>query len=158
MTTRSDLPSATHGSTDPFLHDLADLLRAGDPYGRFDRFADEHLLRPYVVDPVTRAGIAVGCDVEPVILERLRSFYQAVAAGVERASGTMTAVLVDVSHEGFGRAVVFAGRLVLLADPLRDVQRFGFADLTALAAAGQGRIERAVEALETFPEVARADL
>lgn len=145
------------GVSSTFPHLLADLVRAGDPYGRFDRFSDEVLLRPFVLDASSRASIPIDCEVEPATLERVRAFYQAVAAGVERVAGVMTAVLVDVGHEGFGRAVVFAGRLILLADPLRDVQRFGFADLAALAAAGEARIARAARALADYPEVARAD-
>lgn len=159
MTTHLDVPagSSLGAVADAFLRDLAGLLRAGDPYGRFDRFPEEHLLRPFVVDSAARARIAVNCDVDALTVERLRSFYQAVAAGAERALGTLTAVLVDINHEGFGMACVYAGRLILVADPLRDVQRFGFPDTGALAAAGENRIERAVRAYAQFPEVARAD-
>lgn len=140
---------------DPFLRDLADQVRAGDTYGRFDRFPDEHLLRPYVVDAVARADIAVNCDVDAATTGRLRSFYQAVAAGVERAAGVMTSVVLDLSHEGFGRAVVFAGRLVVVSDVLRDVQRFGFPDLDGLARRGQHLVDGAAAVIAAHPEVAR---
>ena len=43
---------------------------------------------------------------------------------------------MKVSHEGFGRVVLIAGRLVVFAKSLRDVHRFGFESLEKLAAEG----------------------
>lgn len=140
-----------------FLRDLADQLRAGDTYGRFDRFPDEHLLRPLIISATQRAEIPVNCDVDPTTEGRLRSFYQAVAVGVEKSTGVMTGAVIDLSHEGFGRAMVLAGRLVAVVDVLRDAQRFGFPDLDALAARGEQLVAAGVALIEAHPEVARAD-
>ncbi|HET9657560.1 MAG TPA: NifX-associated nitrogen fixation protein [Kineosporiaceae bacterium] len=140
-----------------FLRDLADQLRAGDAYGRFDRFPDEHLLRPLVVPAAQRLRIPVNCDVEPATQGRLRSFYQAVAVGIEKQSGVMTGAVVDLSHEGFGRALVFAGRLIVVSDVLRDAQRFGFPDLDALARRGDRLVEAGIALVRRHPEVARAE-
>lgn len=140
-----------------FLRDLSDQLRAGDTYGRFDRFPDAHLIRPLVLTAAQRAQIAVNCDVEPATEGRLRAFYQAVAVGVEKATGVMTSAVIDLSHEGFGRALVLAGRLVVVVDVLRDAQRFGFSDAESLAARGEALVAAGVELIETYPEVARAD-
>lgn len=141
----------------PFVRDLVGLLRAGDSYGRLDRFSDAHLLRPFVVSQAARAGISVDCEVEAVVIERVRSFYQAAAAGVERATHVMTSVVIDISHEGFGRAAIVAGRLVALMDPLRDIQRFGFPTLEALAAAGEQLIARGTDVIDQYPGVAGED-
>lgn len=140
-----------------FLRDLVDQLRAGDTYGRFDRFPDEHLLRPLIVTPARRGEIPVDCEVDPATQNRLRAFYQAVAVGVEKATGVMTGAVIDLSHEGFGRALVLAGQLVVVADVLRDAQRFGFPDAEALAARGERLVVAGVARIERFPEVARAD-
>jgi probable nitrogen fixation protein len=150
------------GSTTPqrftgFLRDLADQLRAGDTYGRFDRFPDEHLLRPLIVSAAQRAEIPVNCDVDANTEGRLRSFYQAVAVGVEKRTNLMTGAVLDLSHEGFGRALVLAGRLVAVVDVLRDAQRFGFPDLDSLAARGEQLVAAGVALIERYPEVARAE-
>jgi len=139
-----------------FLHDLTRVLRAGDPYGRLDAIEPERLLRPFVLAPAA-PGEEAACTVDALTVERLRCFHQAVAAGVERAGHVLTAVAVDVDAEGFGRVLVTAGRLVLLAESLRDAGRFGFPSLTALAAAGDRLVARAVAVLDRFPEVAGAD-
>jgi probable nitrogen fixation protein len=140
-----------------FLRDLADQLRAGDTYGRFDRFGDEHLLRPLIVTASQRAEISVSCEIDPATEGRLRAFYQAVAVGVEKATGVMTGAVIDLSHEGFGRALVLAGQLVAVADVLRDAQRFGFPDTESLAARGDHLVAAGVAMIEKYPEVARAD-
>jgi probable nitrogen fixation protein len=149
---------STHpAQSDGYLHELADQLRAGDGYGRFDRFADEHLFGPFVLNRSRRSTIPVNCEVDPVTAERVRAFYQAVAAATEKAAGVITGVLVGISHEGFGRAAVLAGRLVLLLDTLREAQRFGFPSMEALAVAGHERVASALQILKTHPEVARDD-
>ncbi len=132
-------------------------MRAGDTYGRLDRFPDGRLLRPLIVSPTARREIPVDCDVDPATEGRLRAFYQAVAVGVEKATGVMTSAVIDLSHEGFGRALVLAGRLVVVAEMLRDAQRFGFPELESLAARGEALVAAGVSLLERFPEVARAD-
>jgi probable nitrogen fixation protein len=138
-----------------FLDDLVDQLRAGDTYGQLDRLADDRLLRPYVVTREKQREIPIDCDVDPATEGRLRSFYQAVAAAVEKASGTYTATVLDLSHEGFGRALVFAGRLVVVSEILRDAQRFGFPTVDKLADYGERLVAQANKVIAQYPEVAR---
>jgi probable nitrogen fixation protein len=45
---------------------------------------------------------------------------------IERETGQMVSPMMKVSHEGFGRMVLIAGRLVVVNKQLRDVHRFGF--------------------------------
>ena len=47
-----------------------------------------------------------------------------------------------------------AGRLVVISRTLRDVHRFGFDDLAALAAAGGKLVDEAAAMIDRFPEVA----
>lgn len=145
------------GALSGFLRDLVDQLRAGDTYGQLDRVSDQALLRPYVVTREQQREIPVACDVEAITEARIRSFYQAVAAGVEKSTGRFTTTVLDLSHEGFGRVLVFAGRLVVLSDVLRDAQRFGFASLEKLAAGGEKAVADAIKVMSTYPEVAGDD-
>lgn len=149
--------SAANGKIEGFLKDLVDQLRAGDTYGNLDRLSDETLLSPYVLTKEQRRQISVACDIDAVIEARVRSFYQAVAAAVEKATGAMTTTVLDLNHEGFGRVVVFAGRLVVLSDVLRDVQRFGFNSLEDLGARGEAFVTAAAKHVDQYREVARDD-
>lgn len=147
-------PAAT---TTGFLRDLLEQLRAADAYGRLDAFEDSRLLAPFVLDSRRRAEIPLDCAVDPATQGRVRAYYQAVAAGIEKATGVMTAVAVDLNDEGFGRALVLAGRLVVISDTLRDAQRFGFASPDKLTARGERAVAAAVDLVGRHPEVARAD-
>lgn len=140
-----------------FLADLVGRLRAEDTYGQLDRVSDEALLRPYVINKERQREIPVACDVEAATQGRIRAFYQAVAVGVEKATGAFTTTVLDLHHEGFGRALVFAGRLIVHSEVLRDAQRFGFPSLERLAEKGETYVTGAVKILSTYPEVARDD-
>ncbi len=53
-------------------------------------------------------------------------FYNAIGLSIERLTGVMVTPMMKMSHEGFGRQVLLAGRLVVVNKQLRDVHRFGF--------------------------------
>ncbi len=142
---------------DGFLSDLVSQLRGGDTFGRLDRLSDEALLRPFLLTRDQQREIPVACGVEAATEGRIRAFFQAVAVGIEKATGAFTTTVVDLSHEGFGRVIVFAGRLVVLSEVLRDAQRFGFPSAERLAGQGERLVTAGLKVFGTYPEVARDD-
>ena len=44
----------------------------------------------------------------------------------------MAVPIVNLSHEGFGRALISAGKLIVVDKTLRDVHRFGFKSLSKM--------------------------
>ena len=85
----------------------------------------------------------------------MEKFYQAVGLAVERASGVIASPMMKMSHEGFGRVVLTAGCLVVLAKSLRDVHRFGFESLAKLAEEGSQATAAAVAMIDAHPDLAR---
>lgn len=141
--------------TTPFIRCLIALIRAEDSYGAWERHDDEWLLRDYLVSVEQRRQIPIIGDPDPDTLSRLDCFYRAAGLTIEQRTGMIASPMVSMNHEGFGRVVLIVGRLVVYSRNLRDVHRFGFVDLPALAEAGE-RVVAAAEALITaFPEVAR---
>ena len=140
----------------PFLRDLVYQIRASDSYGRLDQVSDENLLRQYLVTPQAPGEIPLMCVVDPAAVERLRVFFRAVATGTERATALVTDYTLDLDAEGFGRAVVFIGRLVLLCEVLRDVNGFGFRTTPELVAYGNALVSTAASVAAQYKEVARA--
>jgi probable nitrogen fixation protein len=139
----------------PFLVTLVRLLRAEDTYGAWEGKSDAHILRAFVVTKEERRAIPIMGDPDPDVLWRLDKFYIAIGLCIEQQTGVMTGPMMKLSHEGFGRVVLIAGKLVALSKHLRDVHRFGFDSLAALAAEGEKLVAKGAEAIETFPEVAR---
>ncbi len=137
-----------------FLGALVSLMRAHDSYGVWDRKSDETVLARFVLSPEKRRAIPVTADPDAAVLWRLDVFYTAVGLAVSRQTGLDATSLVKVSGEGFGRAVITVGILVLVSRPLRDVHRFGFESIEALASAGEALVATALARIYRFPALA----
>ncbi|HXP98161.1 MAG TPA: NifX-associated nitrogen fixation protein [Telmatospirillum sp.] len=140
----------------PFLLSLIALVRAQDRFGIWEKKGDVELLAEFVVDKEKRKLIPIVGDPDPDLLSRLEWFYGAIGLQVESRTGVMASPIMQMSHEGFGRMVVTAGRLVVINKHLRDVHRFGFPSLAKLAAEGTKVVDDAVAWIEKYPELARA--
>lgn len=138
-----------------FYRELVKQWRAQDSYGAWEKKSDTDLLAPYVLDKEQRRAIPIIGDPDPEILWRVELFYNAVGLATERASGVMVSPMMKMSHEGFGRMVLIAGRLIVVNKQLRDVHRFGFPSMEKLAEEGDKLVAGALEMIEKFPEVAR---
>ncbi|MBZ0106177.1 MAG: NifX-associated nitrogen fixation protein [Sulfuricella denitrificans] len=138
----------------PFLVELIKQWRAQDAYGAWEGKSDEDLLEPYVIDKEKRKEIPIIGDPDPETLWRLELFYNAVGLAIERQTGVMVSPMMKMSHEGFGRMVLLAGRLVAVNKQLRDVHRFGFLTLGKLAEEGDKLVAGGVEMVKKFPDVA----
>src|SRR5512132_3659853 len=95
-----------------------------------------------------RRAMPVIADLDPKLLWRVEQFYSAVGLAIEQASGIIATPMVKLTHEGFGRAVLIAGRLVVVSRILRDVHRFGFDSLSKLAGAGEKLVAEAMQWIE----------
>ncbi|MER9756158.1 NifX-associated nitrogen fixation protein [Mesorhizobium sp. M0166] len=142
--------------TTPFVKCLVRLVRAHDPHGSWEAKSDAELLGDFIITKEHRRAIPIIGDPDPDVLWRLEMFYTAVGLAIEERSGLMASPMMEMSHEGFGRVLLTAGRLVVLSKTLRDVHRFGFETFWKLAAAGTKLAGDATAAIEAHPEVARA--
>lgn len=140
----------------PFVKCLVRLVRAHDSHGSWEGKSDAELLADFIITKEQRRAIPIIGDPDPDVLWRLEIFYAAVGLAIEERSGLMASPMMEVSHEGFGRVLLTAGRLVVLSKTLRDVHRFGFETFRKLAAAGTKLAGDATAAIEAHPEVARA--
>ncbi|HIK14234.1 MAG TPA: NifX-associated nitrogen fixation protein [Leptolyngbyaceae cyanobacterium M33_DOE_097] len=153
--TATNLPATTETSITPFLKAIAQQIRANDPYGTYRNWSDELLLKPYIVTKAQKREISVDGDVDPITKGRVLAFYRAIAHQIEEKTGLLCQVVIDLSHEGFGWALVFSGRLLVVSKTLRDAQRFGFDSLEKLEAEGSKIVESGVNLANRFPEVGR---
>ena len=139
----------------PFVQQLIKQLRAQDLHGTWDNKSDLQLLKPYIHSAEERRALPIVGDPDPETLWHLEIFYNAIAVAIERETGQMVSPMMKMSHEGFGRMVLIAGRLVVVNKQLRDVHRFGFPSLAKLSAAGGKFLEEAITMIRAYPEVAQ---
>ena len=138
-----------------FVRALVSLMRAHDSYGVWDRKPDDAVIGRFVLSPERRRAIPITGDPEPAVLWRLEVFYTAIGLAVSRRTGLDATTLVKVAGEGFGRAMVTVGLLVVVSRPLRDVHRFGFESAEALSSTGEGLVAAALSRIDRFPAIAR---
>lgn len=139
---------------DPFIRELIKQLRAQDTHGTWEGKADIKLLEPYIITAEQRKAMPLMGDPDPETLWRLDLFHNAIGLSIEKATGCMVSPMMKMSHEGFGRAILTAGRLIVVNRYLRDVHRFGYPSLKKLAEAGSKLVAEGVKMIETYKEVA----
>ncbi|KST64245.1 NifX-associated nitrogen fixation protein [Mastigocoleus testarum] len=139
----------------PFLQAIVQQIRGQDAYGVYRNWSDELVLKPFIVSKQKKREISVQDQVDPITQGRIIAFYRAVAARIEQETGLLSQVVVDLSHEGFGWALVFAGRLLLVVKTLRDAHRFGFESLEKLSEEGEKLVTKGIELAQKFPEVGK---
>lgn len=139
----------------PFVKELIKQWRAQDAHGAWDGKSDAQLLDPYIVDKQRRKEIPLMGDPDPETIWCLELFYNAIGLSIERATGVMVTPMMKMHHEGFGRMILAAGRLIVVNKQLRDVHRFGFDSMQKLADEGAKFVAAGVEMINKYPEVAK---
>lgn len=152
MTEATTAPDAALDSL--FVKELVKQLRAQDTHGVWEGKSDLKLLEPFIVDKAKRREIPIMGDPDPETLWRLELFYNAVALSIERETRIMVSPMMKMHHEGFGRLILSAGRLIVINKHMRDVHRFGFDNLSKLAEEGDKLVAAGSEMIRKYPDVA----
>lgn len=153
--------SATEATTidfasKPLLQEIVRQIRGQDTYGVYRSWSDELVLKPFIVTKEKKRQISLEGEVDPVTKARIMAYFRAIAIRIEKETGLLGQVVVDLSHEGFGWALVFCGRLLVVAKTLRDAQRFGFDSFEKLEAEGDKLVQKGIELAKKYPEVGKA--
>jgi len=158
MTTTTEISSASTAidlSNNPFLKALAQQIRVNDSYGTYRNWSDQLLLKPFVITKEQKRNISIEGEVDPITKGRIMAFYRAVAYLIEQETGQIAQVVVDLSHEGFGWALIFSGRLLVVCKTLRDAQRYGFPSLEKMIEEADLLVQKGIDYINRFPEVAK---
>ncbi|MGB5279611.1 MAG: NifX-associated nitrogen fixation protein, partial [Gammaproteobacteria bacterium] len=113
-----------------FVTEMVRQMRAIDSYGTYDDWTINKILDPFVMTKERKREIPVIGDPDEITMSRVKAFYNAIAAMIEKECGLMAVPMLNLSHEGFGRVIITVGKLVVMDKTLRDVHRFGFASLS----------------------------
>lgn len=137
----------------PFLQELIRQIRAQDSFGTYRTWSDALLLKPFILSREEKKAIALQDTVSPLTRSRIFTFYRAIAACIEQETGLLAQVSIDLNEEGFGWALVFCGRLLVVRRSLRDAQRFGFPSLEKLLKDADKLVQTGLELADQFPSV-----
>ncbi|MBE9100538.1 NifX-associated nitrogen fixation protein [Vacuolonema iberomarrocanum] len=153
MTALNGVAPAVSTETSPFLQAIVQQIRANDTFGTYRNWNDDLLLKPYVIPKKERREITLDGAVDIATMSRILAFYRAIAARIEIETGQLAQVVLDINTEGFGWAIIFSGRLILVLKTIRDAHRFGFDTIEKLNAEGEKLIQKGVELAKAHAEV-----
>lgn len=129
-----------------FLSTLIGQIRALDQFGTWGNKSDIELLKEkYVKSKEELKNIPIIADIDEMQTQDIRLIYQAVALAFEKITGVMCSVVMEMSHEGFGRVVVFADKIVLCEKYFKDAHRFSFRTFEKLEDEGEKYLLKAQE-------------
>ncbi len=118
-------------STD-FATEMLRQMRAMDNYGTYDKYPPAKILEPFILTKAMKREIPIVGDPDEITIARIKAFYNAISALIEKECGLMAVPMINLTHEGFGRAIISVGKLIVVDRTLRDVHRFGFETLSKM--------------------------
>ncbi|MEI6708059.1 MAG: NifX-associated nitrogen fixation protein [Methylococcales bacterium] len=144
---------------DPYLNsdivqDLIKQLRAIDTYDTYDGWPNARVVDPIVLTKERKREIPIIGDPDGLTIARIKAYYNSLASLIEKRSGLMAAPIVHLTHEGFGRALIMVGKLVVVDKILRDVHRWGFSSLEDLSEKSDQTIAKALQLIEKYNNAA----
>lgn len=137
-----------------FVVEMVRQMRAIDPYGNYDSMSTTEILEPFILTKEKKREIPIIGDPDEIVVARVKVFFNAIAALIESECGLMAVPLVNLTHEGFGRALITVGKLVVMDRTLRDVHRFGFPSLSKMKDEADKILSVALELIGNHPKVA----
>lgn len=137
-----------------FIKEMVKQMRAIDSYGTYDGWPVERILAPYILTKDQRREIPVIGDPDEQTLSRVKAFYNGVAALIEKECGLMAVPMLNITHEGFGRALITVGKLVVMDRTVRDVHRYGYDSLSKMKDEADKLLSVALQIIGNHREVA----
>ena len=137
-----------------FPKEMLKQLKAVDTYGTYDGWSDAKILDPLILTKERKREIPIVGDPDETTMARVKAYYNSLASLIEKQTGLMAVPVINLTHEGFGRAFVIVGKLIVVDKTLRDVHRFGFPTLAKMNEEAGKVIDKAVELINGYREVA----
>jgi len=137
-----------------FIKEMVKQMRAIDSYGTYDGWPVERILAPYILTKDQRREIPVIGDPDEQTLSRVKAFYNGIAALIEKECGLMAVPMMNITHEGFGRALITTGKLVVMDRTVRDVHRYGYESLSKMKDEADKLLSVALQIIGAHREVA----
>ncbi|WP_059043248.1 DUF269 domain-containing protein [Paenibacillus rubinfantis] len=110
-----------------FYHSLCGLIDAWDGLGRAARLQPmEKIERLLLFSSEEKQALSRDCRPSPKLRRQVEHVFQAMAVALETETGFLVQSMVEMNEEGFGRAIVCSGRLILVSTTLRAGLRFPF--------------------------------
>ena len=133
----------------PFLAELVRQVRLQDRSGIYSSWSNELLLKSFVI-PGDSCQLPIDSPGNYLTNLGISAFYHAVAAIVEKETGQLAQIFINLSHQGLSSALVCCGPLLVVSRLLRDGQEVGFDSLETLAKVGEEIAQKAISKVRQY--------
>ena len=134
-----------------FIETLTSQMRALDQFGTWAKKSDEEVLgEKYIKSKDALKNIPIIADIDEMQIQDIRLIFQSIALAFELKTNMMCSVVMEMSHEGFGRAVVIAEKIVVTNKFFKDAHRYSFRTYEDLVKEGGKMLKDAIEIYETY--------
>lgn len=138
-----------------FMLEMAKQMKAIDTYDTYNGWSTARILDPFVLTKERKAAIPVVGDPDEITMACVKAFYNAISTLIEKECRLMAVPMINLTHEGFGRAIISVGKLIVMDRTLRDVHRFGFKSFSAMKDEADKLLSVALQIISEYPEVAQ---
>ena len=133
-----------------FIETLTSQIRALDQFGTWAKKSDEEVLgEKYIKSKDALKNIPIIADIDEMQIQDIRLIFQSIALAFELKTNIMCSVVMEMSHEGFGRAVVLAEKIVVTNKFFKDAHRYSFRTYDDLIKEGGKMLKDAIKIYET---------
>ncbi|MEK5165016.1 DUF269 domain-containing protein [Paenibacillus sp. FSL R5-0527] len=140
-----------------FNRTLSQMIDAYDYFGKVSGLSEEEkIARLLLFTPEEKQALSQDCTPNAKLRRQVEHVFQALAAALEAETGQLMQSMVEMNGEGFGRAIVSSGRLILVSVTLRAGLRFPFTSAAKLEKFALSQIREALDWLARHGEVAAA--
>lgn len=142
------------GTAEALTRRLCDVLDAGDFYGRHASLpAAEKIGKLFLASAGDRQQSEFNCTVSPKVRQQVPLLFQAMAGVMEERSGLLIQSSAEINGEGFGRGLLYSGRVILVLRSLRAGFPFPFTSLEKTIRYGAEGIEEGLAFLDKYHEL-----
>jgi probable nitrogen fixation protein len=141
-------------TADAFIRRLCNLLDTEDFFGRYATLsAQEKIARLFLASPEDKNQSDFNCAVSPKVRLQVPLLFQAVAGVMEEKTGTLIQSSAEINGEGFGRALLYSGRIILVLKSLRAGFPFPFTSEDKAVRYGVTCVEEGLAFLDKYNEM-----
>ncbi|WP_052416711.1 DUF269 domain-containing protein [Paenibacillus sp. FSL R5-0912] len=141
-------------TADALVRRLCHLLDAGDFFGRSALLPpQEKIGKLFLASAEDKDQSEFNCAVSPKVRQQVPLLFQAMAGVIDERTGLMIQSTAEINGEGFGRGLLYSGRVILVLKSLRAGFPFPFTSTEKTIRYGVECIEEGLAFLEKYNEM-----
>lgn len=144
-------------TADALIRRLCHLLDAADFFGHSSSLPPlEKIAKLFLASAGDKDQSEFNCAVSPKVRQQVPLLFQAMAGVMEERTGLMIQSTAEINGEGFGRGLLYSGRVIVVLKSLRAGFPFPFTSAEKTISYGVECIEEGMAWLEKYKELTSA--